>query len=164
MKNKIVLFTLSYIMWMLLGWPFDWQHAVLGLFISGFIIFLTADLFPVGARNFFQLRRYYWFIFYVGLMTWECIRANINTGLLVMNPSRCLRPGIVRIKTGLKTGMAMAFLANSISLSSGALSVDVAPENGILYVHWMNVVDEDAVEATRMLAARFESVLKRIFE
>lgn len=162
--TKIVLFVLSFVVWMLLGWPFDWQHAALGLLIAGFVIFLTADLFPVRARHFFQMQRYCWFIFYIFFMAWECIKANINMALTVLNPACLSSPGIIEIKTGLKSGMALAFLANSISLSSGALSVDVAPKAGILYVHRINIRNHGADEAVQRLAEKFENILKRIFE
>jgi len=163
-KNKIVLFVLSFIVWMLLGWPFDWQHAALGIFVSGFVIFLTADLFHAGARHFFHIRRYYWFIFYVIFMTWQCIKANIDMALAALNPAYSPSPGIIKVKTGLKSSMALAFLANSISLSRGALSVDVAPKIGILYVHQINIKNHDTVEAVQKLTEKYESILKRIFE
>jgi len=164
MKKKIVLFVLSFVIWMLLGWPPDWQHAAFGVFVSGFVIFMTADLFPEGARHFFQIRRYFWFIFYVIFMTWECIKANIDMGIRLLNPSCPINPGIVSIRTALKSSIAQAFLANSIALAPGGVCVDIDTQKGILYIHWVDARVQDTAGATQALAEKFENILKRIFE
>ena len=43
-------------------------------------------------------------------------------------------------------------------------SVDIDKENGVLYVHWLNVKSEDIDEATRLIAGKYEKILDRIFE
>ena len=49
-----------------------------------------------------------------------------------------IRPAIVRVETGLKSETGMYFFANSITLSPGTLTVDVEPENKVIYVHCLN--------------------------
>lgn len=75
-----------------------------------------------------------------------------------------INPGIVKVKTTLRSDTGLTFLANSITLTPGTLSVDVDQENGFLYVHWINVKDKDIDRATSLIVHRFERILKRIFE
>jgi multicomponent Na+:H+ antiporter subunit E len=74
-----------------------------------------------------------------------------------------INPGIVKIKTRLKTDAGITALANSITLTPGTLTVDLT-DDGFLYVHWINVKSTDTEEATRLIAERFEYFLEKIFE
>ena len=74
-----------------------------------------------------------------------------------------INPGIVKVKTRLKTESGIAALANSITLTPGTLTVDVT-DDGFLYVHWINVKAEDIEGATELIARKFEFFLEKIFE
>jgi multicomponent Na+:H+ antiporter subunit E len=73
-----------------------------------------------------------------------------------------IRPGIVKVKTTLKTDLAKTFLASSITLTPGTLVVDIDGQN--LYVHWICVEGEDPEEHTRQIVEAFEPFVRRIFE
>ena len=66
----------------------------------------------------------------------------------------------------MKTDTALTFLANSITLTPGTLSVDIDRGNGILilYVHWIDVKAKDIESATSIVVERFEKILKRVFD
>ena len=164
MKSRLVLFIIGFIVWMLLGWPLDLQHALVGIFASGLVAFLTGDLFTRRPSHFIHISRYFWFAYYVPLFIWECLKANIDVALLVINPKLPIEPGIVKVKTTLKSDTAITFLANSITLTPGTFCVDINPEEGILYIHWIRVQSQDTAEATRLIVGKFEAVLKKIFE
>jgi multicomponent Na+:H+ antiporter subunit E len=164
MKSRLVLFIIGFIIWMLLGWPLDLQHALAGVFAAAFAAFLTGDMFSRRPHHFGHIARYLWFGYYVPLFLWECLKANIDVALIVLNPKLPINPGIVKIKTNLKSDTALTFLANSITLTPGTLCVDIEPEKGILYIHWIDVKSEDSVKAAQLIAGKFEEVLKRIFE
>jgi multicomponent Na+:H+ antiporter subunit E len=74
-----------------------------------------------------------------------------------------IRPGIVKVKTSLKTATAITLLANSITLTPGTLTIE-ATGDGYLYVHWINVKSTNVEEASKHIVRRFEWYLKRIFE
>jgi len=83
--------------------------------------------------------------------------------LRVLNPKLPIRPGIVKVKTSLRSPMARMILANSITLTPGTFIVDIKEE--YLYVHWIEVRgDGNADEATQMIASGFENILKKIYE
>jgi multicomponent Na+:H+ antiporter subunit E len=72
-----------------------------------------------------------------------------------------IRPGIVRIRTKLKSDVGRTTLANCITLTPGTLVVDIT-EEGDLYVHWIWVRSQDPEAAARLIASRFERILTRI--
>lgn len=164
MKSKIILFIIAFITWMLLSWPPDMQHALVGVFVAGLVAFLTGDMFTRRPHHFGHVGRYLWFGYYIPLFLWECLKANIDVALIVINPKLPINPGIVKVKTTLKSDTALTFLANSITLTPGTFCVDIKPEEGILYIHCIDVQSQDLTVATQLIVSKFEKVLARIFE
>jgi len=81
-----------------------------------------------------------------------------------LHPRLPINPGIVKVKTKLTTDTALTFLANSITLTPGTMSVDIDKDNGILYIHWIDVKTKDVESATKIIVERFEKILKKIFD
>ncbi|MCM8796453.1 MAG: Na+/H+ antiporter subunit E [Candidatus Omnitrophica bacterium] len=164
MKSRMVLFIIGYLIWLLLGWPVDLQHVLIGLPVAGFVTFVTGDLFSQRIHRLRQITRYVWFCYYVPMFLWECLKANIDVALRVLNPSLPINPGIVRVKTTLKSDTALTFLANSITLTPGTFCVDIDPKEGILYIHWIYVQSQDTEKATQLIVKKFENILRKIFD
>jgi multicomponent Na+:H+ antiporter subunit E len=165
MKSKLVLFLVAFFVWSLLNWIPDIQHLIIGIFVAGLVAALTGDLFitrPHYLRH--PLRYWYFIVYYLPVFVWECIKANFDVAYRVLHPRLPINPGIVKVKTSLKSDIALTFLANSITLTPGTLSVDIDQDNGILYVHWINVTDTETEGATKAIALRFEKILKKIFD
>jgi multicomponent Na+:H+ antiporter subunit E len=74
---------------------------------------------------------------YLVYLFYEMARANIDVAYRVITGR--IKPGIVRIKPKLETDLGRTFLANSITLTPGTLSVDIDDETGDLFIHWINV-------------------------
>jgi len=164
MKAKVVFFILALIIWLLLNFPLSLQTLIVGVFAAIFATLFIGDFFTQRPHLFLHPGRYFWFLIYIPVFIWECLKANIDVAFRVIHPSRPIKPGIVRIKTALKSDIALTFLANSITLTPGTLTVDVDKEGGFLYVHWINVKSKQLEEATKFIGQRFEKILKRIFE
>ena len=160
--NKIILFIIAFITWSILTWSFNYQDVLAGTGASILIAFLLGDLFVINLRKVFSLRRLFWALCSVPVFLYYCIKANFIMAYRILHPKLPIRPGIVKIKTGLKSALARAFLANFITLTPGTLTVDIKGE--YLYIHWIYVESEDIERATGIIAGRFESILKRIFE
>ncbi len=165
MKRRIVLFLIALAVWSFLNWQPDWQHLAVGIFVAGFVAFITGDLFIQRPGLLKHPQRYLYFCFlYLPRFLWECIKANIDVAYRVLHPQLPINPGIVKVKTNLKSDTALTFLANSITLTPGTLSVDIDRDNGILYVHWIDVRAKDVESATRIIVERFEKILEKIFD
>jgi len=91
-----------------------------------------------------------------------CLRANLDVAVRVIHPDVPIRPGIVKVRTTLKSDMAKTFLANSITLTPGTLTIDIDGDD--FYVHWINIHTDDAARQTAEICGRFEPLLRRIFE
>ncbi|MFH0764656.1 MAG: Na+/H+ antiporter subunit E [Candidatus Omnitrophota bacterium] len=164
MRSRIALFVLAYAIWALLCWAPTWQDLLAGLVIALFVAYLTGDLFPSRFGLLLDFKRYMWALYFIPVFLWECIKANVDVAYRVAHPDLPINPGIVKIRTGLKSEAALTFLANSITLTPGTMCVDIDKEKGVLYIHWINVKSKDVEEATRLIAGRFERILKEIFE
>ena len=165
MKSRMILFIVGFLVWLFLNWVPDWQHIVVGFFIAGFIAFLTGDLFIQRPNNLKHPKRYWYFMFhYLPVFLWECFKANIDVAYRVLHPKLPINPGIVKVKTTLKSDTALTFLANSITLTPGTLSVDIDRERSVLYIHWIDVKAKDVETATKIVVERFERILRKIFD
>lgn len=164
MRSNIVLFAAAYAVWVLLSWVPDWQHMLLGVFVSLLVVYLTGGLFPARFNNLFDAKRYLWALYFVPVFVYECLKANLDVAYRVIHPDLPIAPGIVKIKTGLKSDIALTFLANTITLTPGTMTVDIDRDKGILYIHWINVRDQNIESATKLIAGKFERILKGIFE
>lgn len=163
-KSYIILFILSLLVWSFLTWSLDLPHLIIGILVSGFVSFMTGDMFVKRPHLLKNPMRYLWFLYYIPIFIWECIKANIDVAYRVSHPKLPINPGIVKVKTLLKSDTGLTFLANSITLTPGTMSVDIDPEKGFLYIHWIDVKDKDIEKATKIIVERFERILKRIFE
>ncbi|MFN3966967.1 MAG: Na+/H+ antiporter subunit E [Endomicrobiia bacterium] len=164
MKSRIISFFLCLIVWLGLSWSVDWQHILVGFVVSFSVSYLVGDLFTQNPWKFKQPKRYLWVIYYLIVLLWEMFKANFDVAYRVLHPKLPIRPGIVKVKTKLKSDAALTYLANSITLTPGTFTIDIDKENGYLYIHWINVVTEDIEKATEIIVKRFERILERIFE
>ncbi len=98
------------------------------------------------------------FIFlYLPLFVVKLIQANISLAKIVLDPKLPIRPGFVKIRTGLGKDVSKLILANSITLTPGTLTVDVDEDE--LLIHWVDVKGETAEEYYQHIACDFEKRL-----
>lgn len=91
----------------------------------------------------------------------ELIVANIQVVKMTLGPKSRLRPGIIAVPVEPMPDTALTILANSITLTPGTLTLDIADDRSTLYVHCMHVDDPDAVR--RDIKSGFEKRLLEIF-
>ena len=164
MKSRIILFFLGLLVWVGLVWPAGVEQVLVGILVAGFVSFIAGDLFVKRPHVFKHASRYFWFLYYLPLFIWECIKANIDVAYRVIHPNRPINPGIVKVKTSLKSDTALTFLANSITLTPGTLSVDIDRGKDLLYIHWIDVKEKDVDKASELIVQRFERILRKIFD
>lgn len=108
--------------------------------------------------------RFLWFIYYCLVFIWECLKANLDGAYRVIHPGLPMNPGIVKVKTSLRSDLALTLLANSLTLKPGTMTVDIDKDNGFLYIHWIDVKTQDVDKASELIVKRFESILKKVFK
>lgn len=166
--RRVIYFVLAFVIWILLTWPFvdgkiDLQVVIAGLIASVIVAVMFHEILPKEHRIFISPVRIFWFLVYVPVFFYYMMKANLDVVYRALHPKMPIRPGIVKIKTTLKTESGITALANSITLTPGTLTVDLT-DDGFLYIHWINVKSDDVEQATKHIAQRFEWFLKRIFE
>jgi multicomponent Na+:H+ antiporter subunit E len=164
MYSRVVTFFISFLIWTLLCFSLDWQHVLVGLLVSLIVTAMMGDMFTSYPKKWFHSRRYAWFIYYILVFAWECFKSNIDVAWRVLHPRLPINPGIVKVKTILKTETGLTFLANFITLTPGTFSVDIDQENSYLYIHWIDVKTQDIEEASKIIVSKFERILKEVFE
>ena len=162
MLNKAVLFIVSFAVWLLLTGSLRGQDVLVGAGVCLMIAFLLGDIFAGDLRKFISPSRLFWWLYFLLIFSYYCLKANLDMAYRIIHPQLSIKPGIVKIKTGLKSPLGRAFLANSITLTPGTLSVDIKGED--LYIHWIYVKTDDVEKATRIISAKFEPILAKVFE
>ena len=161
--RRLVYFVLAFIIWMLLTYQIDVQVIIAGLIASIIVAVLFHEILPKEYLVFISPVRMFWFLVYVPVFFYYVVKANLDVVYRALHPKMPIKPGIVKIKTVLKTDTGITALANSITLTPGTLTVDLT-DDGFLYIHWINVKSDDVEQATEFIARRFEWFLKKIFE
>jgi multicomponent Na+:H+ antiporter subunit E len=167
--RRIVLFVFVFVLWVLLVWPadLDFQRIRPDLFVGLGVAFIVAlvmrEISLKGFGRWLNPVRWFWAIMYIFVFAYYVMKANIDVAYRVLHPAMPIHPGIVKVKTKLKTDEGRTALANSITLTPGTLTVDIT-DDGCLYVHWINVRATGLQEASEAIIGRFEWFLTRIFE
>ena len=160
--KRFVHFLLLFGIWLLLTWSLHWQDMLAGGIIALIAGLVLGDIYPVNAVKILNPVRFFWLIVYAITFFGYMVRANFDVAYRVLNINMPIRPGIVKVRTSLKTDMGRTFLANSITLTPGTLTVDCVGDH--LYIHWINIVSDDPVKETEIIVQHFEKLLERVFE
>ncbi|MDZ4182530.1 MAG: Na+/H+ antiporter subunit E [Candidatus Cloacimonadaceae bacterium] len=91
----------------------------------------------------------------------ELIKSTIDVARRVVSPSLPINPGIVKVKTRLKSPLGRIVLANSITLTPGTMTVETDGED--FYIHWIDIRTDDIDGATKAIVSKFERYLEVIF-
>lgn len=126
-------------------WVFLLEDLRLVQFINGFalgwiILYVFRGLLP--DRSYF---RHFWgLIKFLAYFAWKNILANFVVARSVLDPTYEISPGFVKINPQGTTPLQITWLAATISLIPGTLTVDTSEDDQYLYVHAMFVPkDED---------------------
>jgi len=149
------------LIWLIANGTLAPDTLIAGAVISAVIALLFAAFSQVYSVIRWSPKVIFHYFMYLGVFFIELVKANLSVMRLVFSPHIDIRPGIVEIKTGLKSPIGRLALANSITLTPGTLVVDII--NDSLFIHWINVSSTDPVAATREIASRFEKHLKVIY-
>lgn len=100
----------------------------------------------------------------IALFLYELMVSAIKVATIVLHPDlkSVLKPAIVAVPLTVKSDAEITLLANMITLTPGTLSVDVAEDHSVLYVHALTMENHSALIAG--IANGFEKRIKEVFE
>lgn len=95
----------------------------------------------------------------------EIFRCNAAVIRLILSPTLEVEPELHYFRTRLKTDAARVALANSITLTPGTITMEIAEQEGRIwyYVHWIEA-DCDGEEAGERIKGRMEKWIGRFWE
>jgi len=168
--ERLVLFAILFVFWLILAWPvspIDGQlligDIVVGVLVAAFVALVMHEMIRVRFVRLVNPRSWFWLIVFAFVFSYYVIKGGLDVGYRVLHPRMPIKPGIVKIRSVLKTDTGKSALANCITLTPGTLTIDVT-DDGIFYVHWLNVLSLDEEEAAKHVLRRFEWFIQRIFE
>ena len=140
----LLTFILMFVTWLVLSGKFEPLMLWLGAISSFLVAFYFYDLlFPALEARYFKT--FIRFTQYCPWLIWEIIKANFHLLRLTFHPRMIdlIDPHIITFKTNLKSDMAIATLANAITLTPGTITV-TADSEGVFKVH---AIDRESAEA-----------------
>ena len=141
---------------------------VVGAVVSVFVA-LFASRFFIHERPFYLFNpvKFLSLLFYCCVVfLWELIKANWDVARRALSPKLPVNPGIVKIPTELKSDYGLSMLANSITLTPGTITLDIADDaegKTWYYIHWIDVASTDPQEAGESIKGRMERWIRRIW-
>jgi multicomponent Na+:H+ antiporter subunit E len=170
-KQQKIFVTLLVLMvyWIVLTGTAELSTVATGALLCFFISLITYDFFTKdikGRERFFSRLLMFIFVYIPELafiFLFRIIEANVNVAKHVIKMD--INPGIVKIKTNLRSHAAVTALANIITLTPGTLTLDVKEtlEGNTLYVHWIDVQTLSSEEAGEIIKGGVDEWLQRIF-
>ncbi|MBT8117754.1 MAG: Na+/H+ antiporter subunit E [Gammaproteobacteria bacterium] len=168
--KRLVLFAIAFLFWLILVWPVSPLDGsllvgdiVAGLFAAALVALVMGEMIRTNLIRLLRPRCWFWLIVYLFVFSYYVFRGGIDVAYRVFHPAMPIKPGIVRIKSVLQTETGRSVLANSITLTPGTLTIDVT-DDGVFYVHWLNVRSDNEQQIYRQVLQRFEWFVQRIFE
>jgi len=159
-KAKALGFLLLWGVWLLLTAPWSVPEAIAGAAVAALVSLLP--LFPVSPLGDLRLnpKALAYMVAYAFVFLKALVLSNLDVAFRVLHPRLPIDPGIVKVKTRLKTPLGRMLLANSITLTPGTITVEMRGED--IYVHWIKIAATDPEGATAAIVGGFENYLEVI--
>ncbi len=156
LPQYVVAFCVSLLLWVLLTGTLDPQELAAGGAVALLVPAVAGRRLAILNGMRLTLAAPWHLLRYLAYFCVALFLANLDLARRVLSPSLPLHPGVVAVRTGLRSDLGRLLLANSITLTPGTLSVDVRDDH--ILVHWIDVSPgTDPEAATRRIAASFES-------
>jgi len=156
----VLTFIILFALWAVLSTFFDIVHLSLGLICSLLVAYVSYDLLirPEGTKHVLTvITTALKFVPYSFWLLAQIIKANVDVVMIILNPRLPISPEIVKFDSKLPNDVALATLANSITLTPGTLTLDI-DEKKTYYVHCLAKRHGDS-----LLEGTMQSYVARVF-
>lgn len=156
-KQSLLTFLVLIFFWILLA-GIELQELLVGVAISLFLTIFFQKSSALISEFKLSFKSIIYFIRFIFVFSFELIKSNLDVAFRVVNPKLPINPGIVKVKTKLKSRLGRIILANSITLTPGTLTVETDGED--YYIHWIDVSSKNIDDATQKIVSKFEKYLE----
>lgn len=141
--------------WMAMWGSFTPFHAVAGTIVGGGILYGLTK----GTQQSFYMKRVVALLKFATLFLWQVVISSVFVARIAIAPRPKNRPGIVAFPLRLKTDGTITALAHMLTLTPGAVPIDISPDRSEIFIHCLDLNDLDAVRESKEL---FEDLLLEV--
>ncbi|NKB39134.1 MAG: ABC transporter permease [Gammaproteobacteria bacterium] len=148
---KVFIAIALFALWLVLSASFNPAHVVLGAIVA----LIVAWINPIGTP---YTRRFLW-LRALGYAPWlfgRVVKSGLHVSRLILYPALPIKPELIQHKTKLRSEGELVVLGNSITLTPGTITVEVAP--GELIVHAI-----DASAQQDLISGVLDEKVSRLF-
>lgn len=128
---------LFFLVWIIFNGAITAEILVFGVVIALLVFAFICNFMDYSIRREIILyKKAGYFLWYVGTLIVEIVRANIAVIHLILSQQEIVEPVMVTFRTSLKSQAARVILANSITLTPGTITVSL--QNDRLVVHCLD--------------------------
>jgi len=160
-KNYLIMSIMLFVIWLLLNNSLEIEIVLLGLGISLVLPLLLCGKCEVFTDLSLSPKAILYSFMFVFTFLVELFKANFDVARRVISPSLPINPGIVEVKTKLKSKIGRVILADSITLTPGTFTLELIDDS--LFIHWIDVKSTDVEESTRLIVEKFEKYLEVMY-
>ncbi|MEN8137913.1 MAG: Na+/H+ antiporter subunit E [Bacteroidota bacterium] len=161
MKNYALMFLTLMAFWLLLNNSASMEVLAIGAGVSLLVSLIFCSKCEVFSSISLSPKAIIASISFVIVFVGALIKANLSITKRVLSPALPINPGIVKVKTTLKSKMGRMVLANAITLTPGTFTLEMDGED--LYIHWVDVKSGETEESTREIVSSFEKYLEVMY-
>jgi len=159
-KPGIILFLILFGLWLALAGT-DRDEIIIAAITSFILSVLFASKAQILGNIILTPKAIFYTVIYVFVFLRELTKSTWDVARRVLSPGLPINPGIVKVKTRLKSPLGRLILANSITLTPGTMTVETDGE--YFYIHWIDIQSDDIVANTNAIVATFEKYLEVMF-
>lgn len=134
LKRNLFLGAVLFALWIMLSGHFSLQFLLLGLASCGFVMWLCSRM-RLGGREGTHIPDIWRSLKYAGWLAREIFVSNINVARIILDPELPIKPVLFFAPAGQKTDLGRVIFANSITLTPGTISIEIAGRGDQILVH-----------------------------
>ncbi len=161
MKNYALMFLTLMSVWLLLNVSLAPEVLIVGVGVSLIVSLAFCSKCDILDEINFSPKALVATFIFIFVFIGELIKANISITKRVISPKLPINPGIVKVKTKLKSKVGRMVLANAITLTPGTFTLELDGE--YLFIHWVDVKSKDVDGATKEIVSTFEKYLEVMY-
>jgi len=146
-RNIVLNFLLMMTFWLVLSGMYDIFHISMGIISVIFVLWFNTKIrnyvfYDEDEAHKSQNFKLYRLFYYLPFLVWEIISSSLKVAYLIVHPQMPIKVGIIRFHTNLPNMTAKVFLANSITLTPGTVTLQI--EGDELIIHSLTNDKDDA--------------------
>jgi len=155
----LLTFVICFLLWLLLTASLAKDELISGVIIALVVSLIAAPKMKVLNGLRWHVGFLWNLVLYLLYFFWALIKANFDLAKRVLSKDMKIHPRMVEIETTMQSDLGKLFLANSITLTPGTLTVDVMGDR--LLVHWIDCPENSDIKSTtQAIVNKFENYLK----